>query len=188
VTHGVAEALGLYTLARRRWAGIWRSAAYLPPAAALLALVLLMYVNVSPLPSQDSRDPSGRIWGENRVTLKNREIGWWFARNTPPDTVVATAIAGAMPYYGERFVIDTLGLNNVYIAHLEVDTMGQGIAGAEKTDLQYVLDQQPDYIPFSTSGPYQELERFQQHYELVRVRGPEGGEIELYQRRSEPGE
>jgi hypothetical protein len=117
------------------------------------------------------------------VALKNREIGYWFRFNTPPDTVVATAIAGAMPYYAERPVIDTLGLNDTYIAHLPVATMGQGVAGAEKTDLDYVLDRAPDYIPFATSGPYQELPRFEQAYELVRVRGPEGGEIELYHRK-----
>jgi hypothetical protein len=109
-------------------------------------------------------------------------MGWWFYRNTPPDTVIATGIAGALPYYAQRHVIDTLGLNDTYIAHLPVASIGQGIAGAEKTDTNYVLDQEPDYIPFSTSGPFLDMERFQQHYERLRVRGPEGGELELYRR------
>jgi hypothetical protein len=87
-----------------------------------------------------------------------------------------------MPFYGHRTVIDTLGLNNVHIAHLDVDTMGEGVAGAEKTDTEYVLDQQPDYIPHATSGAFTDNPRFQQHYELMTVRGPEGGELLLYVR------
>jgi hypothetical protein len=180
VTHGLVQAGALGGALAQRWP----RARYAPPALAGLALALLVWVNVSQLPRLDSRDPAGRIWGENSVALKNREIGWWFYRNTPPDTQIATAIAGALPYYAQRPTIDTLGLNNTHIAHLEIATMGQGIAGAEKTDLAYVLDQQPDYIPFSTSGSYQELPRFQQMYERITVRGPEGSEIILYRRRA----
>ncbi|NJL05110.1 MAG: hypothetical protein HC911_09445 [Chloroflexaceae bacterium] len=183
LTHGVVQAHTLGQVVAAQWDQRVRWLGYAPLAGATLAVILLAYVNITPLPSLDSRDPSGRIWGENRVTLKNRELGWWFRFNTAPDTVVATAIAGAMPFYGDRYTIDTLGLNDTHIAHLEIETMGQGIAGAEKTDLEYVLNQQPDYIPFSTSGPYQELPRFQQEYELLTVRGPEGGEILLFRRR-----
>jgi hypothetical protein len=79
-------------------------------------------------------------------------------------------------------VIDTLGLNDTYIAHLPVATMGEGTAGAEKTDPLYVLSRRPDYIPFATAAPYLALDEFQQHYTLIRVRGPEGGTLEFYQR------
>jgi hypothetical protein len=181
ITHGAAQAWELRVWFGAR-AGIMGRGRLVPPALAGLALLLFFYVNTSPLPRLDSRDPGGRIWGENFVALKNRELGWWFRRNTPPDTVVATGIAGAMPYYGQRQVIDTLGLNDTHIAHLPVATMGQGVAGAEKTDVGYVLDRQPDYIPYSTSGAFQDVERFQQQYQLVTVRGPEGGEILLYRR------
>jgi hypothetical protein len=182
ITHGAVQAAELFALARAHWTGWRRWSGALPGALAALALLLFAWFNVAPLPSLDSRDPGGRIWGEHRVTLKNREMGWWFYRNTPPDTVIATGIAGALPYYAQRHVIDTLGLNDTYIAHLPVATIGQGIAGAEKTDTNYVLDQEPDYIPFSTSGPFLDMERFLISYELMRVRGPEGGELELYRR------
>jgi hypothetical protein len=185
VTHGAVTALWLAQLARARWSGRLRHASLAPPALAGLALLLFLGLNVLPLPRLDSRDPSGRIWGEYQVALKNRELGWWFYRNTPPDTLVATGIAGAMPYYGQRPVLDMLGLNDLHIAHLEVATMGQGIAGAEKTDLAYVLDQEPDYIPYSSAGALLENPRFQREYELITVRGPEGGELLLYQRREE---
>lgn len=199
VVHGAMQAGDLATLLRgwvvRLWPNgaldRWRgrgaaSARLLPNMLAALALLLFLYLNVSPLPQLDSRDPSGRIWGENYVALKNRELGWWFYYHTPPDTVIATGIAGAMPYYARRQVIDTLGLNNTHIAHLPIATIGQGVAGAEKTDIAYVLDQQPDYIPFATSGPYQENARFQGTYRQLTVRGPEGGELILYRRTDEP--
>jgi hypothetical protein len=185
ITHGAVQAAELAALARARWSGWRRWSGALPGALAALALLLFVWFNLAPLPRLDSRDPAGRIWGEHRVTLKNREMGWWFYFNTPPNTVIATGIAGALPYYAQRHVIDTLGLNDVYIAHLPVASIGQGIAGAEKTDTTYVLDQKPDYIPFATSGPFLELERFQRQYEWLRVRGPEGGELELYRRREE---
>ncbi|NJM55926.1 MAG: amino acid adenylation domain-containing protein, partial [Verrucomicrobiae bacterium] len=132
LTHGVVQAHTLGQVVAAQWDQRVRWLGYAPLAGATLAVILLAYVNITPLPSLDSRDPSGRIWGENRVTLKNRELGWWFRFNTAPDTVVATAIAGAMPFYGDRYTIDTLGLNDTHIAHLEIETMGQGIAGAEK--------------------------------------------------------
>ena len=66
--------------------------------------------------------------------------------------MIATGIAGTLPYYSQRTVIDALGLNDLHIAHLEVETMGQGDAGSEKTDPHYILEQEPEIIPFSTSA------------------------------------
>lgn len=195
ITHGAVEAWHLTsslstwlsaTLSTRPSSSLMARAiwgiSFIPTAVAVMALLLFTVLNITPLPSLDSRDPRGRIWGEHYVALKNRELGWWVRFNTPPDAVIATGIAGAMPFYGHRTVIDTLGLNNVHIAHLDVDTMGEGVAGAEKTDTEYVLNQQPDYIPHATSGAFADNPRFQQHYELMTVRGPEGGELLLYVR------
>ncbi|NJL33585.1 MAG: hypothetical protein HC893_06625 [Chloroflexaceae bacterium] len=70
-----------------------------------------------------------------------------------------------------------LGLNDVHIAHMTIDTMGQGIAGAEKSDVGYVLDQQPHFIPLSTTGNLLGVERFEQEYTRVEVDGPRGGTL-----------
>lgn len=134
------------------------------------------------LPASDSRIP-GPIWSHHKVAMKNMDMGHWFRLNTPPDTVIATGIAGALPYYSERYVIDMLGLNDTHIAHLDIATMGQGIAGAEKTDTAYILNRQPDYIPASTSWNLQKLERFQRTYRRITIEAPLGGNITLYQRR-----
>ncbi len=137
------------------------------------------------LPTTDSRTVANNpIWRENKVALKNMEYGYWLRANTPPDAVIATGIAGALPYYADRFVIDTLGLNDTHIAHLPVATMGQGIAGAEKTDLDYVLDQQPDYLPLATTGDFLQYDRFTRAYVPLDVPGPRGGTLTFYVPRS----
>ncbi|NJP07796.1 MAG: hypothetical protein HC837_20340 [Chloroflexaceae bacterium] len=119
-----------------------RRIGWLPPAFASLALLLLLVLQGLQLPSLDSRDPSGRVWGEHFVALKNREMGLWLRLNTPPDTLIATGIAGALPYYAERPVLDALGLNDVHIAHLDVEHMGQGICRRRK-DRPHVYSRPP---------------------------------------------
>jgi hypothetical protein len=125
---------------------------------------------------------NGQVYGEHSVVEKNREIGLWLKQNTPPDALVSTGIAGALPYYSERPVLDSLGLNDLYIAHLDVPTMGQGIAGAEKTDVAYVLSRRPAYIPYNSIGPFRGNATFAANYELMILRGPEGRGMRLYRR------
>lgn len=60
--------------------------------------------------------------------------------------------------------------------------MGQGVAGAEKTDVEYVLSRRPEYIPFSSAGTFIGHPVFEQHYERIIVRGPEGRWPRLYKR------
>ncbi len=176
LTHGLRIIIALAEHVRTplRWAGY-------AVGAALLALALQR--NLQQYPATSSRIPARPIWGENSVALKNREVGYWLEQNTPPDTVIATGIAGTLPYYSQRTVIDALGLNDLHIAHLEVEDMGQGDAGSEKTDPHYVLSLKPQVIPFSTSGDFQPLPEFQANYELITVGGPEGRGIKLYVRK-----
>jgi hypothetical protein len=158
----------------------WRKPlAYLSLA---LACVYLTWIAAA-LPASNARLAQSPVRGEYNVVEKNRELGYWLRDNTPRDTLVASGIAGAMPFYSGLRVIDTLGLNDLHIAHLEVQGMGSGIAGAEKTDVGYVLDRRPDYIPFSSSGAFEGHQRFRREYELIEVRGPEGRLMRLYRRR-----
>lgn len=150
-----------------------------PLGALALALLYLVFTAYQ-LPSSDIGVAWSPVRGEYNVVEKNRELGLWLRDNTPADTVVATGIAGALPYYSGLRVIDTLGLNDLHIAHLEVEDMGAGIAGAEKTDVEYVLDQQPHIIPFSTSGTFQNNPRFQANYHEIEIRGPEGRASKLF--------
>lgn len=146
-------------------------------AAALLGVILAVQ-----LPASDSRIADSPIWQEHKVALKNSEYGHWLREHTPPSTVIATGIAGTLPYYAERTVIDALGLNDTYIAHRQVPTMGRGIAGAEKTDIPYILGQHPDYIPMSSAGIFWDDEQFQRAYETIEVEGPRGGTLTFFRR------
>jgi len=171
---------------RRRWYVLTKS--LLCPAQLVRSVtvggILVGFVgfNLWQMPASDSRVP-GPIWSHHKVAMKNADMGYWLLQNTPPDTVIATGIAGALPYYSERYVIDMLGLNDTHIAHLDIETMGQGVAGAEKTDAQYIFNRRPDYVPWSTSWNLQQIAGFRQEYERISVAGPKGGTLTFYRLR-----
>jgi hypothetical protein len=168
-------ALGLERLARV----LPRPASH--PIVALLTLAAIGW-QAPQLYASRTLNGAGQVWSENSVVEKNREIGLWLRAHTPSDTLVATGIAGAMPFYAERPALDTLGLNDLHIAHLEVLSIGQGVAGAEKTDNDYILSRDPDYIPYSSAGTLLEDPQFLQLYDRGIVHGPEGRWLRLYKR------
>jgi arabinofuranosyltransferase len=151
------------------------------PAVALLMLAVIGW-QAPQLYASRTFNGAGQVWSENSVVEKNREIGMWLRAHTPTDTLIATGIAGAMPFYAERPALDTLGLNDLHIAHLQVSSIGQGVAGAEKTDDDYILSRDPDYIPYSSAGTLLENPRFLQLYDRGIVHGPEGRWLRLYKR------
>ena len=61
-------------------------------------------------------------------------------------------------------------------------TIGQGVAGAEKTDNDYILSRRPAYIPYSSAGALLEHPQFLQLYDRGIVHGPEGRWLRLYKR------
>jgi arabinofuranosyltransferase len=73
-------------------------------------------------------------------------VGKWLKqRANEKMDVLATPVAGAMPFFSELRTIDMLGLNDFHIAHKKVK-MGTGYTGHEKYDNAYVLAQKPTYI------------------------------------------
>lgn len=161
--------------------GGWRGGAV---AALLLVLVGAQQVPVL----WDSRTLrfGGAVYSENTVVEKNREIGLWLRDHAAPDTLVATGIAGALPFYSDLPVLDSLGLNDLHIAHLDVPTIGQGVAGSEKTDDGYVLSRRPGYIPYNSAGGVVDLPEFGALYQRIIVHGPEGRWMRLYRRADLP--
>jgi arabinofuranosyltransferase len=68
----------------------------------------------------------------------------WLGRLVEPDTVVATSMAGELPFVADAEYIDMLGLNDRYIAHYgHLDPYGPVDS---KTDMTYVLERRPDII------------------------------------------
>jgi hypothetical protein len=83
-----------------------------------------------------------RLAGRARTTM-----GKWLYENANPDIYIAVDAAGQIPFYSDLRTLDLYGLNDLTIAHRQVESMGQGTPGHEKMDMNYVLfAAQPDLI------------------------------------------
>jgi hypothetical protein len=83
-----------------------------------------------------------RLAGRARTAM-----GKWLHEYKSPDTYIAVDAAGQIPFYSDLKTLDLYGLNDLTIAHRQVENMGEGTPGHEKMDMDYVLFvAQPDYI------------------------------------------
>lgn len=80
-----------------------------------------------------------------RLCIVARGVAGYLARATGPEEPIAAMGVGVLAYYGDRPVVDMLGLTDVHIAHREVP-MGTGVRGHEKYDADYVLSRRPAFI------------------------------------------
>lgn len=80
------------------------------------------------------------------LTNSSKAVGLCLRERADPEDTIATIAIGAKRYYSERSVIDMLGLTDLHIAHKPDTPVGQGLAGHEKYDSQYVLSRRPRYI------------------------------------------
>jgi len=115
------------------------------PALGAAAVVGLAAINVGNIALNRSLTHRGVVseWG--------LEVGEWLGAEAPEDAVLATNIAGSIPWASGLRTIDTLGLNDVTIAHTDMPRMGRGRAGHEKGNGDYVLSLEPDYVIFASS-------------------------------------
>ncbi len=124
------------------------------PAVALLAVALAAGV-------ADARALSwsgGRLARETRASLRafpslrdepRDPYLAWLARLVAPDTVVASAAAGEMPFVVDAVHLDMLGLNDRHIARSgRFDPRGPVDS---KSDVVYVLARRPDVIQLPVS-------------------------------------
>ena len=115
------------------------------PALGAAAVLGLAAINVGNIALNRSLTHRGVVseWG--------LEVGEWLGAEAPEDAVLATNIAGSIPWASGLRTIDTLGLNDVTIAHTDMPRMGRGRAGHEKGNGDYVLSLEPDYVIFASS-------------------------------------
>ena len=73
-------------------------------------------------------------------------VGQWFAASAPAGASIAVVPIGAVAYYSKLEVRDMLGLTDRHIARRDPSGLGQGWAGHEKHDGQYVLRRRPTYL------------------------------------------
>ncbi len=81
-----------------------------------------------------------------KATHARSALGKWLHDNVPADTFIAVDAAGQIPYYSGLRTLDMFGVNDVHTAHLNVDTMGEGVPGHEKFDFDYIVWRRPDLI------------------------------------------
>lgn len=82
--------------------------------------------------------------------LPHNEYYLWMDEYTEDNTVIASSLAGELPFVVDAVHIDILGLNDYHIAHYgEFDTNGPSDS---KTDMNYVMDRKPDIIEGFISG------------------------------------
>ena len=91
--------------------GIYASTRLIPGRAARRAglatlLVIAMAFSVAALPTWAVR------LGRQSATIRHTDVsaGAWISGNLPPDTVVAAKDVGAIAYFGDRQVVDLIGL------------------------------------------------------------------------------
>jgi hypothetical protein len=95
---------------------------------------------------------------DRNTIQEQRELGIWLREQTPEDYKVAAFAIGALGYYSERYVLDMLGLTDEVIAHTEVPGVGTGLAGHERYNVDYVLEQRPEIIVIGGAAPAAMLE------------------------------
>jgi hypothetical protein len=112
-----------------------------PLRAGLLASVTLTLGGLALLPTSYN----GALERERQAHHERTALGRWLNENTPEDYTIAAFAVGAIAYYADdRDILDLLGLNDETIGHTDVPDLGEGIAGHEKYN--------PDYV-FDTVGP-----------------------------------
>ncbi|WP_129629791.1 hypothetical protein [Candidatus Oscillochloris fontis] len=123
------------------------------------------------------------ISGMDQTVWIWREIGWWMADHSEPSATIAAQGAGAIAYYSQRSVIDLFGLTEKHIARMSLPTMGQGVAGHEKHDPVYVLqERRPTYIPQIWESYFGGPAGLRDQYRLITITTRSGREMQLWER------
>lgn len=116
-----------------------------PQLILLGALALILGYTAYRVPKNNPR--YGLYHYQQTVEIPRwRAVGQWLRANASEDASFCAVPIGAVSYYSELRCYDMVGLTDKHIAHKEIETMGQGWAGHEKTDGPYILRQRPTYL------------------------------------------
>ncbi|MBI3784571.1 MAG: hypothetical protein HY270_14350 [Deltaproteobacteria bacterium] len=95
---------------------------------------------------QDSPHYDNYVYHQEVEVPRWVRAGVWLRDNARPGQSFAAVPIGAVSYYSGLRAYDMLGLTDRHIAHRQMPAMGQGIAGHEKHDGAYILQQRPTYL------------------------------------------
>jgi len=93
----------------------------------------------------------GRARGEKDLAKMWRTTGQWIAANTPPNTLVATNVIGAIGYFSQRRIVDMAGLVDPVVARDGTIRRGAD-PGHARYYTDYVFKRAPDIVVYWTSG------------------------------------
>jgi len=114
----------------------------------VFTLALLIFANFRIIQIENSRMVSDfkkgiGVWPNFKIDPPNSYYTW-IKKISLPQTVIASAASGELPYVVDAIHIDILGLNDKYIAHNGTfDPQGPVDS---KTNMAYVLKRRPDII------------------------------------------
>jgi hypothetical protein len=111
--------------------------------ALILAFSLSIFVSLEIEGFKARTEPvAARAWAA---------AGKWIAGNTPPDTVVATNVIGAIGYFSKRRIVDMAGLVDPVVAR-EGTLFPEAAPGHARYDTDYIFRRSPDLVVYYTSG------------------------------------
>jgi len=144
--------------------------------AALFAVVAVYLVAQSFV--HPSLLPGVRLWSDGAEGLS--EIGRWFRRALPANTLIAVLPNGALSYYSELPTIDMMGLTDEHIARAG-ERFPRGMPGHVAHDWEYVAARKPAVVAFLGGQgfePAPERQRikheFEPDYDMVTFRFARG--------------
>lgn len=98
---------------------------------------------------------------DRRAMEERRLLGLWLHDNVPSDYTIGVYAAGAVSYYSQLPTLDMLGLTDKVIAHSDVPDFGRGLAGHEKYNIDYALnDVRPAIILLGDAAPFIETKDY----------------------------
>lgn len=130
-------------LARGRWPHLGGPAGRVVASLALAGLLGLVFWGAS---IRGEYRQFIQAFDAARAARARTAMGHWLRENVPPRTLIAVDAAGQVPYHSGLPAVDLFGITDPQIAHLQVQTMGEGTPGHEKFGLPQVLARQPAYI------------------------------------------
>ena len=81
-------------------------------------------------------------WMVENIGAMQVFMGHWIAKNIPPDALIAINDVGALTYFGEREIIDTVGLTTPdIIPYLQTEGHSK-----DENVLRYLREREPDYL------------------------------------------
>jgi hypothetical protein len=120
--------------------------------SAALAAVVLSFLALSLV--RASLDPG--LPAEKELNVQGERLAVWLRENSPEDYTIGAFAVGIVGYESDRDILDLLGLNDVATAHTDMPDIGEGLAGHEKSNPDYVLEEAlPELIIVGLAEPRQ---------------------------------